>query len=361
MLNETREFFKREKKYAVFFAVLCLIYGVLIFLRAKNPEIKSSEDSHVLAQFKKAEDRVQAKVKNMGSMEAYLKDQPRLAFWINIFSGVFVLALIAGVVIDCLLISRPEFRSRFQVERAPPEIDWKLSLIFKFFIWFFAVNVAVSLVLGLFQRFFDVNQNFFLLLHTTCAEFVSFFVIFWIVRRNGGTLKAVGFNLPEGSWFKEMKIGWGAYLAILPVFGMILLALLAITQFFKYEPPPHPLVPIFLEEGTRSQGIVIYSLVLASFFGPIFEEIFFRGFCYPILKKRFGVMAAMVVTSSFFAFIHDSTFAFWPIFILGMALNYVYEKRGSLLGSITLHVTHNLLFLTYFFLAKDIISREMGV
>ena len=99
---------------------------------------------------------------------------------------------------------------------------------------------------------------------------------------------------------------------------------------------------------------------LIALFSGISEEIFFRGFCYPIFNKRFGAAAAMILTSSFFALIHDSTFAFWPIFVLGMALNLVYEKRGSLVSNITIHITHNIIFLGYFFLAKDIISREMG-
>lgn len=359
MLNEILEFFKREKIYAVLLGLLCLIYGTLLIVRPKEKE--PEEKAKILTQFKKAEDKVQAKIKSSGSIEAYLKDRPDLIIWVNLFSILFIAAISAGIVIDYMLLARPEFRERFHLSRPPPQIKWKVSFLFKFFIWFFAANICVSLILGGVHRFFDWNENFFILLHTTFAEIISFAVILWILFKNRGRLADIGVSLPEGKGFREIFVGWGGYLAVLPLFGLVLLILLGITELFHYEPPPHPLVPIFLEEEANSQGIIIYSLVLAALVGPVFEEIFFRGFCYPIFKERFGTLSSMLITSSFFAFIHDSTFAFWPIFVLGMALNYVYEKRGSLAANITLHITHNLFFLGYFFLAKNIIGREIGI
>ena len=64
---------------------------------------------------------------------------------------------------------------------------------------------------------------------------------------------------------------------------------------------------------------------------------------------------AMILTAFFFALIHQNLFAFFPIFILGLCLCYLYEKRGTLVPSIVLHLTHNLVFITYFFLAKKVL------
>ena len=66
----------------------------------------------------------------------------------------------------------------------------------------------------------------------------------------------------------------------------------------------------------------------------------------------------MFLSASFFALIHNNTFAFWPIFILGMGLVYLFEKRGSLIAPIVLHITHNIVFISYFFLAKRVIGLE---
>jgi len=129
-----------------------------------------------------------------------------------------------------------------------------------------------------------------------------------------------------------------------------------LVQMLSYEPPPHPLVEVFLAEE-RSPGTIAYSLFLACVAGPLFEEIFFRGFCYPAFKKRWGTGWALVLSAAFFSAIHQNLFAFLPVFILGLGLGYLYEKRGTLVPSIALHVIHNTVFIAYFFLAKEVLMR----
>ena len=69
----------------------------------------------------------------------------------------------------------------------------------------------------------------------------------------------------------------------------------------------------------------------------------------------------MFLTASFFSLIHQNAFAFLPVFILGMGLGYLYEKRGTLVPSIMLHVVHNTVFIGYFFLRRDwtLLSRTL--
>lgn len=140
----------------------------------------------------------------------------------------------------------------------------------------------------------------------------------------------------------------------------MLLVLILLANLFAYEPPPHPLVGIFLEEEKNNPVLVIYSIFLASIVGPFIEEIFFRGFCYPILKYKWGIKWAMLLTALFFALIHQNQFAFLPIFILGLSLAWLYEKRANLVAPITLHLIHNSFFLAYFFVAKKVIL-DVGI
>ncbi|TMR69787.1 CPBP family intramembrane glutamic endopeptidase, partial [Streptococcus pseudopneumoniae] len=139
-----------------------------------------------------------------------------------------------------------------------------------------------------------------------------------------------------------------------------LICLILLAEILTYEPEPHPLVGIFLEEEKRSQWLVFYPIFLAAILGPFCEEIFFRGFCYPIFRKKWGVGWGMVLSSLLFALIHYNDFAFLPIFILGMGLAFIYEKRKCLIASITLHVVHNSLFIAYFFTAKQLLFYESG-
>ena len=51
----------------------------------------------------------------------------------------------------------------------------------------------------------------------------------------------------------------------------------------------------------------------------------------------------MFATSGIFALLHLNLIAFLPIFILGLCLSFLYEKTGSLVPCMVLHMTHNLI------------------
>lgn len=350
-------FFKREKVYGVLLVIIIAFYA--FYLTHKAVIKPQSETSPIMEQFKKAEERFQEKVKDKKALEDYMKGHPKLSFAINAFGVLIILIFMAGIILDIMFWFRPGFRQKLDGATGPPAFAWSFSLLFRFFIWFFSLNIAAGFVLMGIRRFAGGDENFYVLLHTTLAEWFSFIVILVLVQRRGGSKASLGLWNP-GSFFQEMKMGWLSYAGVLPLFAAVLVILLAITKLMHYEPPPHPLVPILLEEENQSPFIVYYSLFLACIMGPFFEEVFFRGFCYPALKSRIGKLGAMIATSVFFALIHDSTFAFWPIFVLGLCLNYIYEKRGSLIACLTLHITHNTIFLTYFYLAKKVIGLGMG-
>lgn len=93
-----------------------------------------------------------------------------------------------------------------------------------------------------------------------------------------------------------------------------------------------------------------YSLFLIAAFsvtlGPLMEELFFRGFLYPVLKQRFGVIAATVATALPFALMHgaqygDSWASVLLIFVLGAVLATVREKTNSLAASFLVHTAYN--------------------
>ncbi len=359
MIQGIVEFFKKEKFYGFLFLAVIAIYGSMWF----GPERHAKDDlknAPGVQEFRKAEERLQDKIQKAGSIADFLKTRPELK---TLFSGLtffIVVSLAAGLVIDFLIIFKPGWRSRFAYEPRPPStVDWKISMIFKVILLFVTGSYLLGVVLGLIKRFLlpAGSLNFNMLLHTFVMDFLCFVFVLYVVRKEGGRGRDIGLYVPSGKVTSELMIGWGAYAAILPIFAFCLVALVALAQFFHYEPPPHPLVNVFLEEEQRSPLLISFSIFLATAYGPIFEEIFFRGFCYQIFKRRFGIFPAMMVSSAFFALIHANTFAFWPIFILGLALAWLFEKRGSLLPGIILHVTHNAIFITYFFLAKKIVQH----
>jgi membrane protease YdiL (CAAX protease family) len=74
---------------------------------------------------------------------------------------------------------------------------------------------------------------------------------------------------------------------------------------------------------------------------PICEEVIFRGYCYPVLKKYGGAMASLVTTSLIFACAHGNLPSALPLFLLGMLLVYTYERTGSLWAPVAVHFLFN--------------------
>ncbi|MGI9103418.1 MAG: CPBP family intramembrane glutamic endopeptidase [Terriglobales bacterium] len=91
---------------------------------------------------------------------------------------------------------------------------------------------------------------------------------------------------------------------------------------------------------------------------PLMEELFFRGFLYPSLARKWGVLASIIVTSAGFALIHTSQLASaWAplllLFIVGLVLTSVRARTSSVASSFMMHVGYNTTLFTMLFLASD--------
>lgn len=360
MISSAVQFLKKEKFYVLLFFVVFAMYGSALLWPDKGAKEADPKSAPAVQEFRQAEQRLQSKIKKAGSMAAYLKAHPDLEMIFGALSLLIALSLAAGLIINFLILFRRGWLDRFVLgPRPPPAVEWKIFMIFKVILLFMAGSFLTGAALGgVFRFLFPAGSlNLNLLLHTFLMDVLCFVFVLYVVRKEGGSARDLGLQVPSRNVPAEWMIGWGAYAAILPVFGLCLAGLVALAQLFHYEPTPHALVNVFLEEQSRSPFLIFFSVFLATVYGPVFEEIFFRGFCYQIFKRRFGIFPAMVISAAFFSLIHANTFAFWPIFILGLALAWIFEKRGSLLPGIILHITHNTVFITYFFMAKRIVQH----
>ncbi|HXV19228.1 MAG TPA: CPBP family intramembrane glutamic endopeptidase, partial [Candidatus Omnitrophota bacterium] len=91
---------------------------------------------------------------------------------------------------------------------------------------------------------------------------------------------------------------------------------------------------------------LIYFTFFVAILGPIIEEVFFRGFAYTAFRRKWGVVRGMLASSAVFALMHMNLIAFFPIFVLGIFLAYLFEKTGSLVPSMTVHMVHNLIMVS---------------
>ncbi len=84
--------------------------------------------------------------------------------------------------------------------------------------------------------------------------------------------------------------------------------------------------------------VVVLALVILA---PIAEEVFFRGIAFNAWLRERGRRWAFIGSSALFALIHVSLVSLIPIFLLGLVLAWVYQRRQSLLAPIVLHATIN--------------------
>lgn len=85
-------------------------------------------------------------------------------------------------------------------------------------------------------------------------------------------------------------------------------------------------------------GLMGFAAIIAA---PLCEELVFRGYFYPVLKKFGGAWPAGICSALVFACAHGNLTALLPLFIFGGVLVFIYEKTGSLWAPIAVHFCFN--------------------
>src|SRR5450759_3774056 len=86
---------------------------------------------------------------------------------------------------------------------------------------------------------------------------------------------------------------------------------------------------------------------------PVAEEFIFRGMLYPFVKQLGSPRYALFGISAIFALIHLDAGTLVPLFVLALALTWLYEKTDNLLAPITAHALFNAANLVLFFFAQN--------
>lgn len=85
-------------------------------------------------------------------------------------------------------------------------------------------------------------------------------------------------------------------------------------------------------------GLMAFTAVIAA---PVCEEIVFRGYFYPVLKRFSGAWPAAVCSALVFSAAHGSLAALLPLFVFGLLVVLIYEKTGSLWAPVSVHFCFN--------------------
>jgi hypothetical protein len=139
-------------------------------------------------------------------------------------------------------------------------------------------------------------------------------------------------------WVRPSRGAWWC------VVGGPLLAVTVSVLAVVLHAPEGPDAVKGLITGRASLVIV---MIFAVALGPIFEELFFRGFLFPLLAKTFGAAGGIVLSAIPFALLHGAQYQWaWQqvamVGIAGLAFGFVRHRTGSTAASTILHSSFNL-------------------
>jgi membrane protease YdiL (CAAX protease family) len=90
--------------------------------------------------------------------------------------------------------------------------------------------------------------------------------------------------------------------------------------------------------------ILSLSLLEYVVFAPVFEEIAFRGLLFGLLRRRFALAPAAVISAGIFGLAHGyGVLGFASVFWSGLVWAWAYERTGSLVPGMVAHGINNLL------------------
>jgi uncharacterized protein len=236
----------------------------------------------------------------------------------------------------------PEFLPPGPVAPVQPPVEdpvwsgWDVLLLagITFVTMVLAQLLAVLIALKFFYRhtsFVEVAQKPLLAL---LSEFAAYLVVAALmVALVEGKYHARFWQAIQWKW---PKVRW-QFLAL----GVVMLFVLNILEHFLPMPKSVPFDKFF----ARPLDAYMTSIFAVSL-GPLMEELFFRGFFYPVLARRLGVAWGIFLTALPFALLHAFQFgnawaAVLVIFIVGVVLTWVRAATKSVGASFLVHVGYN--------------------
>jgi uncharacterized protein len=156
-----------------------------------------------------------------------------------------------------------------------------------------------------------------------------------------GFMVAVVKRVPGHEFWRELRWEWPQHWPLYLVAGFVLSV--GLQAFAHLLPMPKELpIDRFFRTAQEAWALSLFGMT----FAPLMEELFFRGFLYPVLVRRLGTASAIVVTSATFGLIHASQLgrAWGPVLVVslvGLALTITRALTKSVAPGFLIHVAYN--------------------
>jgi membrane protease YdiL (CAAX protease family) len=163
-------------------------------------------------------------------------------------------------------------------------------------------------------------------------------------RSPGNFAEAIHWNAPKGKWIFISLLGGVLLAGLSQALGVLL---------HKWTPTSMP-IDEFLKDPNAAYVLCLFGILIA----PLIEELFFRGFLFPALDRKIGLVGGVAITAAVFAAIHQGQLAHaWAplsiLFIVGACLTLVRAITKSVAVTVLMHVAYNLTLFTLLYVASD--------
>ncbi len=225
----------------------------------------------------------------------------------------------------------------------PPAWGWLdvLAVIGVFLLFWFVSGLVLAIVLIALKIKPEKIMDVRVLLPVQLVIYVVVFITIYLLveaRSKRPFWREIRWNWPSRNWWIYIPA------------GVVLAFAVGLVQSRLPIPKDIPMLKYLSNTGSA------YAMGLLAVFGaPLIEELFFRGFLYPVMARWVRVWPSVVLIGFLFGLVHASQlgWAWGYVLILtfvGVVLTAVRAKTRSLSASFMLHTFYNTtLFVTMWF------------
>jgi CAAX protease family protein len=232
------------------------------------------------------------------------------------------------------------------VRAGPPELpapSWGILDAVPLFLM--PLGFIALLAAFLAQAVSETDAGFFTILSAAQSVALAAGVVFWLRYMKPAPLRTLG-SLARPKQSLLLGAALGAGMLVLAVIVAATLQAI-VSAILGHHVATSSRIP------DSVQGGWLWALAPTLFlFAPIGEEMFFRGFLYRALRQRLDVTPAVLISAAAFGAAHVYPLVIPVIFVDGVILALLYEKRRSLLACIAAHAANNLIILVILLAAK---------
>jgi membrane protease YdiL (CAAX protease family) len=153
-------------------------------------------------------------------------------------------------------------------------------------------------------------------------------------RRYGGSWERLGVRRPGRAAIFWALVAFAGALIVSLAYG-------ALVEVFDIGWLKSNCAEQIPKEVRETRALLALASLTVIAFAPVCEELFFRGFLFPGISKRWGLVAGIVASGLIFASAHLLYKSFVPVAGVGMIFAFSYYRSGNIFTSILAHLAFN--------------------